>query len=335
MLNSHGLVNHSNVIALQKAMQSGKLTGNFLPAIYAIEPTNKCNLKCIMCPNSRLDDDMRGDIDLLSWSLILNEISPVAELVMLYFNGEPTLHPRWDELLRQARKILHGKIVVSTNGFNLSNHCIEAIVDNADIVLICLDRWNSEAYENIRLGSNFNKVVESAKLLLTARGARQLPIIITKTLDIAFNGESRQQLELEESNFKDYWTKLGAVAFSGWLDTWAGQISGLSSLLTMNTPYSDVNRSACADLWFKMVINWNCDVVLCCHDWKYLHKLGRLSKGKLKEIWHSNALISIRREHARSNFNCSHICPNCKEWSTPQELESYLRLSTKDIYSVF
>lgn len=324
-----------NVSALTLAMREHDSSGSFLPAIYVVEPTNRCNVNCIMCPNSDIPDADLGDMTVERFTKLIRMIAPTAELTMLYFMGESTLHPKFPELLRIARHELQGRIALSTNGLQLENRLVEAIVENVDVVIVCIDRWNKNAYEKTRRGSSFDIVIDSAERLLQARSHEDLPVVVVKTLDLSFPGDLPADIEREELEFIDYWQKRGAIPLGGWLNTWAGQLSQIKRLSRRGTPYSGIQRSPCADLWFKMVINWRGEVVMCCHNWDSSIVMGDLTTASVYEVWHGPALVALRNEHLRGNYGCNALCSGCNEWATEDELEAYTRLSDADLYRVF
>ncbi len=329
------VVNSDNLGVLTDAMNLGLVKGDFHPAVYVIEPTNRCNVNCIMCPNSRFANDQLGDIDEAVFCRIAEQIAPFAELAMLYFLGESTLHPNFPLLLSIARKTPHGRIVVSTNGLDLSDQVIASLVGNVDLVIICIDRWNAAAYEKIRKGSNFARAVACVERLVAARLGASTPTIVVKTLDIGLPGDSTQLLNDENRAFVEFWNERGALPLSGWLNTWAGQLPGLRRLARQSTPYLNLPRSPCSDLWFKMVINWRGEVPICCHDWSSSIVLGDLTKNTVLEVWHSDAIASLRAAHIRGNYGSNSLCSNCTEWGTREEMLSYVNLTEDDLYRVF
>ena len=54
----------TNLRLLDRAYGMPAFSENILPAIYFIEPTNACNLSCIMCPNAKLSNKYFMDFDL-------------------------------------------------------------------------------------------------------------------------------------------------------------------------------------------------------------------------------------------------------------------------------
>lgn len=328
-------VNQENLDRLRMAITNAQPFGLFLPSVYVLELTNRCNINCIMCPNSKFKEPELGDVDERSFIRTLDLIAPYSELLMLYFMGEPTLHPRFASLLWEARKRLGGKIVVSTNAFNLSDEVVAALVENTDIVLICIDRWQEGAYEKIRRGSQFRNVVNSAEKILTFRAQSEFPKIIVKSLDISFRDENSESLERESDEFCNYWLQRGALPLFGWLNTWAGQFEYLKKFATNETPYTNMSHAPCADLWFKMVVNWRGEVVLCCHDWSSSVVVGDINANSLSSIWHSEKMVRFRNSHLEGDYGCTALCTKCAEWGEADELESYVRLNKTDLYRVF
>lgn len=328
-------VNWQNLVNLKAALDSNALSGTFLPSVFVLELTNRCNINCIMCPNKKFVQSELGDISDEMFTRVIDEIAPVAELTMLYFLGESTLHPRFVELLKFARNRLRGRIVLSTNAFQLPDEIVKCLVECTDIVLICVDRWQKAEYEKVRKGSSFENVVEAARRVLSERGNKKSPIVLVKALDIKFRTDTVKELIAERDAFSSYWIQHGAIPLVGWLNTWAGQLPNLGNLSTFANPYSMESRPACADLWFKAVINWRGEVVLCCHDWRSTVIVGNLRDEDLQTAWHSPKLVEFRANHVRGNFSCAKLCRDCKEWGGADELESYVRLNSEDIYKVF
>ena len=289
-----------------------------------------------MCPNSKLTGSQLGHADLASLQATFHQIAPYAELTMLYFMGETTLHPSFRELMYSARATLKGSIALSSNAFAWNEEIMKTILDTVDVLVVPIDRWEKSAYETIRRGSKFDVVVEHAERLLQLRGGTSRPKVVVKGLDIHLPREGHSHdVDGEASRFRDYWLTRGAVPLAGWLNTWAGQMPNLLRLSSVPAPYSATRRTPCADLWFKMVINWQGKVVLCCHNWDYSIEISRLNGRTLSDAWSSMRITAARAGHARGDYFVESICGSCREWGEPQELESYLRLNDDDLFRVF
>lgn len=322
------VVSPENVRAIHDAYARREITGAFQPAVFVVEPTSACNVQCIMCPNSRLASGNIGYMSVSQWQRVMMAIAPTAELVMLYFMGEPTLHPEFRDLTTIAREHISGRLVLSTNATLLSADVVRAIVDaNLDVVIICIDRWDREFYERIRRGASFDAVVAGARALLRARPTDMRVII--KALDFRMPEDERQA-------FTGYWRALGGTPIVGWIDTWAGQMPQLRRLTDVAAPYEHQARVPCADLWFKMVINWRGEVVLCCHNYDYSVTIGTIdSPSDVARAWHGATIQSFRAAHRRGAYTTPSICEKCREWGAIQELDAYIACRDEQLSLVF
>lgn len=125
-------------------------------AVYQIEATNACNLKCSFCPkfvpwNKRpigfMDPELVERVD---WSS--------TKYTEVQFTGEPTLHKQLPEILRRIKD--HGVMVgFSTNG-TLKDR-LEAVLDIADIITVNDDDFRDPVFaerKNVyvqKLGENY------------------------------------------------------------------------------------------------------------------------------------------------------------------------------------
>ncbi len=86
--------------------------------ILSLEPTNACNLRCLHCIRDKLED--RGHIPLDVLQKILREAKSYGLNYIAITGGEPTLHPRFDEMLEMVAG--EGfKFHVVTNGFQFKS----------------------------------------------------------------------------------------------------------------------------------------------------------------------------------------------------------------------
>jgi len=63
--------------------------------------------------------------------------------------------------------------------------------------------------------------------------------------------------------------------------------------------------------FYKMFIDWNGDVLLCCNDWLRQHTgLGNIHESSISRIWRGEAFNAVRRQLAAGN-RCGDACRNC------------------------
>lgn len=323
-------VNPGNLALLWRAIERREVTGNFLPAVFVIEPVSRCNLACVMCPNRKMPQSDLGEMSLERFEQVVCSISPFCEFLMLYWMGEPTLHSRFTELLRLARRHIRGRIVVSTNMTVDDEAVYRALLENADIVLCCIDRWEKSAYERIRVGANFESVVRNTENLLSLRGSGTSCEVVVKALDL-------NSTSLEHEDFQEHWKQRGARPLVAWLNDWAGTFQSMRNAAAMPVPRSERHRTPCADLWFKLVMNWRGEIQMCCFDWQYKYNVGRVEdlEGWLPKAWHSTEMESLRRAHADGQWDVTPLCETCTTWGEPAELEAYVNFTESSYFTVF
>jgi MoaA/NifB/PqqE/SkfB family radical SAM enzyme len=68
----------------------------------------------------------------------------------------------------------------------------------------------------------------------------------------------------------------------------------------------------CYTPFYRAYIDWNLDVRLCCHDWKYKHTFGNLKDKTFKEIWYCKEFQELRKQLKDGNrAQASSACSEC------------------------
>lgn len=93
------------------------------PMVLQLELTNSCNLKCLSCGHSYWDKSLNQP-RFIQQSTIdeLNSIIPYFSELLIGGYGEPTLHPKFGEILSYFRRDEQLKISMITNGTLLHKH---------------------------------------------------------------------------------------------------------------------------------------------------------------------------------------------------------------------
>lgn len=132
------------------------------PLCVEFEITNHCNSRCKMCDRWK----WRGKKELSCDDIkkILFSLSNFGIKSIIFSGGEPTLRSDFIDILRYAKELnLH--IGILSNGSNITEGLAKTISECADWIRISLDGSTKKIYEGVRLGGNFNEVVNSLELL--------------------------------------------------------------------------------------------------------------------------------------------------------------------------
>ena len=141
-----------------------------LPHFVIIEPHNKCNLKCPLCPvGNGTMERARQSMTLEQYEQLIGEIKPFVRRAIIAGAGEPTFHKQCFEMIRIAEQ--SGiRIVLETNG---SIDHAEAIVGAGTTeVLFALDGLSSETYEQYRIGGDFDRTIANLERLCRLKRER-------------------------------------------------------------------------------------------------------------------------------------------------------------------
>lgn len=150
--------------------RSDKIIVDHNPEIVFVESTNICNLRCVMCPITKMTRP-DGYMNISSFMKICDEMAEkfgVGTRLNFYFFGEPFMHPKATEMIAYA-KSLGLRMEFSTNLLLLNEERIHLwleVLDERDTIVLSLDAYNKEDYERIRVGGTYERLLENYRLLI-------------------------------------------------------------------------------------------------------------------------------------------------------------------------
>ena len=266
-----------------------------------IEPTNRCNLACVMCPNHEFKKDDLGNMDWDLYTSLIDQAAGRVHDVNLHHRGEPTLHPKLPEMIRYAhdnrvRTKLH------TNGTMLTTDLAEAILDSGlELLSISFDGYTAETYEKIRVRANFDRTLNQIYHLLNLRKKR---------------GQTKPKIVMEVMEFEDFDPAIkeqviGDLKARG-LDriiikkphNWAGNV-------TLDT-FETSDFSPCTFPWHAMVVLWDGTVGSCPHDFFAKIDYGNANEESLSTIFNSEPIQRLRSQMLEKSLSgLSEPCSSC------------------------
>jgi len=276
------------------------------PVEVALELTNCCNLRCVMCPVPNLKRK-RGFMDKTIFRKVVTEISKESGFLFLPQGfGESLLHAEWFQLIDFARFMKIHPIVVLTNGMLLGEDNTRAIADRIDLVVVTLDGTTAKTYESVRVNGSFERVVENIETFLKIRGNSVRPPLLLRIIRM-------QETEKEIGTFREFWSgKIGKgdlIQVSDCID-WAG-----------NVPHHGAHdngvqreRRPCRMLWKNLTVYHNGQVSPCCYDAEGELIIGDVSRQTIREIWNGPALRNLRDLHLSGQSDRMAICSRCRNW---------------------
>lgn len=152
-------------------LKEGRSRLESFPRRIVLELTNACNLRCIMCGrDANKFQNTFFDLNILDR---LHPLFNIAEEVVLFGWGEPTIHPKFKDILKYLSSYPVKKYFV-TNGTTLrSLH--DAIFDyKIDLFAVSVDGAKPETNNRIRVNSDLLQIIDGLKRILSTKKERGL-----------------------------------------------------------------------------------------------------------------------------------------------------------------
>jgi len=329
-----------------------------------VEVTNLCNLKCIMCNHG--DHNFHrplGVMKLKEYVKILEEVDTISANIWEfspYWLGESFIHPQINEILSLTSTIKNkgGKFVhfnIHTNGVQLTDSNLVAIVNSSlNSILFSIDAATAETYSKIRIGGDFEKVIQNIKKLRQMRDSKRTdkkPAIIAQFILMDENAhELKKFIDMfrnfgfknfvysanpAENPYKDI--DVQDTLFPN-VDEDTVFIKALEpNAFTKKQKHREITsrkkhkggRTACASLFKMLSIAVNGEATACCRDDQVSMSIGNVFKDGLSGVWFSEKLKEMRLAHIKGEFDKVPKCKSCVNWLkyelTSQEIEFYLK----------
>ncbi|MGH8674305.1 MAG: radical SAM protein [Burkholderiales bacterium] len=140
---------------------------------FQIEVTSRCNLKCVMCPVTVLADGWPS-LD-MPWRTFERIAAAFDRVKWVYLQGwgEPLLHRRLLDMVERA-KGAGCEVGFTTNGTRLTQETGGRLLDRGlDLLAVSIAGATAATHEAIRVGSDFDRLVENLRRFIALRNARQ------------------------------------------------------------------------------------------------------------------------------------------------------------------
>jgi organic radical activating enzyme len=278
-----------------------------------IDPTNRCNLKCSMCPRTYyVERDLRawnpggapGDMDFALYEKLIGEgRSRGLKSVKLNFLGEPLLYTRLADMVALASEA--GLFVMlNTNATLLSAEMSEKLLRaGLTDIFFSFDSPYKEEYEKVRVGADFEKTLANIRefmRLKEAMGRRGLQTRASMVLPEGLSEEAGAALKADYIKlFRDM--KVAEIGF------------GLPSV--MGRDYEALHGLfpgfVCPDLFRRMFVFWDGPAGPCCGDWERRLIMGGAAKESLADIWMGREYQRLREAHVSGHYENIEACRKC------------------------
>lgn len=282
---------------------------NYPPYILWVEPTNHCNLECVMCPTVNTPKDRKGYMELGLFKKIIDDVHKYVFDINLFLGGESLLHKDIAAMISYAtdRGI---KVCLHTNATMLTKKTAEDVLDaGLDMISISFDGYEKEVYESIRVKANFNKTLNNIISFLNEKKRRGSKKPYTVFQIIEFNDPETKSPEGVKQAFYNQFKGLPLDRFSFITPhNFGGRIKDddRKRFRVKSNTYAP-----CTFLWYSMSILWDGRVVPCCTDFTGEYVLGDIKNESLMSMWNGKKLVELRTKIIEKRYKEVNLCKGC------------------------
>jgi radical SAM protein with 4Fe4S-binding SPASM domain len=286
---------------------NGKTVLGYPPREVFIEPTNHCNLSCVMCPQSRGLKRKKGYMDMELYKKVIAEIKDFnLRRLNLFMSGESVLHPRLVEMIKIAKET-DIYVRLHTNATLLSRRLTEEILSSGlDMLSFSFDGETKQRYESIRINANYEDVLGKIRYFLSEKkklGAR-LPYV---QIEVIKDYNPRIKQPYVEEKFKAFFKGLAVNKFKAiWFLSFGDYLINSKYKYPKGRFYEP-----CRQLWSRLAIGWDGRVFACCIDFDGENIIGDVEKDTVLTIWNGEKMSHLRQLMLDKKYSTSSLCRNC------------------------
>jgi MoaA/NifB/PqqE/SkfB family radical SAM enzyme len=293
-----------------------------------IEPTNRCNYNCIMCPRDS-HNRVQGVMSLPFFTSLVDEVTLMgATRVVLTNFGEPFLDPGLeDKILYCTQKNISTYIITNASRLHAPSQSkmalqygeiskIQAAI-YAGLKEIRLSFYGTteETYKAVMVGGKYDQVRNNILELIELRNKLNIKgISPTRNIEVLLPEISIYYLDLPQNKngvqeFVEFTKDL-----ADYIEVWKPHNFGLG----YEGVYRDVTEAGSLKTCGRpangpIQINWQGIVVPCCYDYNQSVPLGNAALQTIEEILKAEPYQELKRCHKEGTFDKVPYCNRCDQ----------------------
>jgi MoaA/NifB/PqqE/SkfB family radical SAM enzyme len=281
------IIGYGNALKIKYFFQKPK------PKEIIIDICAACNAACPFCPRLYMPKERsKGYMDLDLFNFILTEAKKEGiKNIRLYSTAEPTLHPKFDEIIDLLVKD-NFHISVSTNASIIDKH-IDSLM-KVDILQYSIEGWDKESYEKYRFPLKFDKVYSNIKLFHKKKLKATNPPKVVTNLLLTKNTNLIKYMRL----WGDFVDQI-KIQFMLEATTYEKGKFVSKRNKKLNDEYYDfekqTNNFVCGYPFNILTIAFDGKIALCCNDFSASMNIGNISNS-IDRVFNSQVLEDIRKE---------------------------------------
>ncbi len=237
-----------------------------------------------------------GNMSLELFKDIIDEAEGHIEAVTFSSRGEPLLNENLPAMLKYCEGKFLG-LKLNTNASLLTEKNIHALL-SSDIqtLVFSIDSADKEAYESIRVNSNFEKLIENLELFSKIRSNNYRDSkLIVRISGVKINDE--QNIDKMNTIWNRYADLIAFTNYTPWENSYDNQPNDV--------------RPPCSELWLRMFVLWDGKINPCDFDYKSTLSRSTFEQSGISESWTSEWFQALRQKHLDKKRGRIEPCSRC------------------------
>lgn len=334
-----------------ESRDSKKFVNPAMPVRVFIATTNKCNLKCPVCPNS--ESNKGKELPYEVFLKLADELFPLAKEYHTTVSGEPLLTSYFKEIPSILLNY-NTKMNLTTNGMMLTEDISRLIMPVLNDIKISFDGATKKTFEKIRPGSNLEIIVNNINNFIKIRSSsiykptltlqttlmrdnvKELPEIVKIAYDLGADRIKAYFMIVYNPEYKDKSLWFHKKLTNEYLEIADGLAKsyGLKSKLPKKFNLEESSNKykftdiICHFLWQEAWIEVNGDIISCCNIDRYV--MGNIYENSFSQIWNNKIYQDMRKRLNTDNpYECCKDCALVNEFRLNGMDYSYKSLISK------
>ncbi|MBF0610049.1 MAG: radical SAM protein [Magnetococcales bacterium] len=308
------------------------------PRLLQVEPTNHCNLDCVMCPR-RIMTRPTGFMTMAIWQRLLetwrfrggshlldNLALPgqsrfrihFSGVIKLFFLGEPLLHKQLPQMVDLAHK-MGCQVSIQTNGAMLDRPIMRQRLLDArpDAVGFSVDGVDAASYEAVRKKAKWSSLLTGMQALHEERAERGLEKSMVFNISTILADKSPQTQDKVDAFLAPLKALVEQVSVIS-LDTdWqpdyiAGEDNQVVTYQRNQKGAPNPCTLRCAEPANKMNVLWDGLITPCCTDYDGVVRLGHVEdEGGIDGVWNGERVLALQKAFFDHNLDKHDFCRAC------------------------
>jgi len=314
-----GIVSDDKLANLAKSIDEEKSGASILeskPGHYTFEVTNRCNLRCALCPTKHNDTDMpKGFMDLDYFKRLIDSVEKYAILLTFQNWGEPLLHPNIIEMVEYASQNSIFTVISSNFSQRLDSSFLERLMHSGlNVLHIDVDGTTQEVYERYRIGGNLDWVLDNLRKVVEIKSKSPGVSTLIETAMIVSSHNEHQLDDYRElmNRYKVDRVEVSRLQLNPNMSLeW---LPSLEEYRYNNYTIPDGPSNSCERLYNNMIVNWDGRISPCALTYDAKSEFAYSPAPALVlEEWNNSFFQSARRSFKQpEEGDVETICKTCQ-----------------------